>query len=124
MVRVRAGRVVTAMSAILAALVPLPLAVTASPIQAFISGTTTPLTTPTVTAIPVNGIAPFSYAWAYSSGDVGLTCNSPGVASTSWTANLPPAQEKISVWRCTVTDSTPGVPQTAFVSVTVDIRRN
>ena len=112
----------TAMSVVLSALVPLPFAVSVNPSLATVTGSTSPLTTNTVTVSPVNGVPPYTYAWAFVSGQP-FTCNNPLNAITNWTTNISPGAEKTGVWQCTVTDSTPVTPQSLSVPVTLDVIR-
>jgi hypothetical protein len=70
------------------------------------------ITTNSVTVTPNGGVAPYSYAWTYVSGDA-FTVLSPTSATTAFRSTS--ASE--GVYKCTVTDSTPGTPLTASVNV-------
>jgi hypothetical protein len=59
-----------------------------------------------VTATASGGVAPYTYAWAYVSGDNTFTASAPTAATTRWSASLTQfGQYKESVWKVTVTDS-------------------
>ncbi len=76
------------------------------------------VTTPSVTVTPTGGTGPYVYAWTYDSGDAGFTANSPSSASTTFTGTVAAGEDKVAVWRCTVTDS---LLATCFVTVGVSI---
>ena len=77
--------------------------------QPFVGGQrfgTGSVTTDAATATPTGGTGPYTYAWAYVSGDAGLSANSSTSATTTWTGSITAlGQDKTAVWRCTVTDS-------------------
>jgi hypothetical protein len=80
-------------------------------------GSATPITTNVVTASATGGSAPYSYAWAKESGDVGWTVNSPSSAATSFkAASVSPGAGTTATMRCTVTDAR-GATGTVDVSV-------
>lgn len=63
------------------------------------------VTTDAVTATVTGGTGPFTYAWAYVSGD-SFTINSPTSATTTYTGSITVlGQSKYGVYRCTVTDT-------------------
>lgn len=72
------------------------------------------ITTNAVTLIPNGGVGPYTYSWAYVSGDA-FTVLSPTAATTEF-RNLSTAN---GVYRGTITDSTPGTPLVATVNVGV-----
>ena len=79
-----------------------------------------PVTTNSTTVTPTGGVAPYTYSWAYVSGD-SATVNSPTSATTTFSRNVfinNPGQSFIrsGVYRCTVTDS---ASQTATADVDV-----
>jgi hypothetical protein len=77
------------------------------------------VTTNSVTVTESGGTGPYTYAWAYVSGDAGFSANSPTAATTTFTGSITAlGQDKIAVWRCTVTDS---LLATASVTVGVSI---
>ena len=113
----------TGLSNVMAAMVLLPFSAVVNPNLATATGTSSPLTTNSVTVAAANGVAPYSYAWTFVSGQP-FTCNSPAVATTSWTTNIGPGTEKQATWACTVTDSTPVTPKTVVVQVSLDVIRS
>jgi hypothetical protein len=89
-----------------------PLSVTASPIGADAIGTTSTLTTNSVTAVPGGGLAPYTYVWTRTSGTA--TANTPAIASTTFTETGMAAEEdRSNTFTCTVSDSS---GQTASVT--------
>jgi hypothetical protein len=83
----------------------------------FATGTaTTNLTVVT----PTGGTAPYSYAWTLVSHTSGTnpTIGTPANNNTTFTqTGLGTGANEEAVFRCTVTDSTPGTPQTATADV-------
>ena len=77
----------------------LPFSASASPASATGSGLSGTIETNTVTVTPAGGTGPYTYAWAYVSGDA-VTVQSPTAATTKF-SSLTSAE---SVYRCTVTD--------------------
>lgn len=74
-------------------------------------------TTNEVTVTPSGGTGPYTYSWAYVSGDATLTTDAPTSATTTWTGTINRlGQDKSAVYRCTVTDSA-----FATTSVTVSV---
>lgn len=74
--------------------------------------------TNSVTITQSGGVGPFTYSWAYLSGD-NATINSPSAATTSLNTSglaADPALVKNGVFRCTVTDTGNG-NQTATIDV-------
>lgn len=63
------------------------------------------LTTNLVTATPVGGSAPDTYAWTWFSGGTGITISSPSTASTAFSAHLTPGQTLLGIAQCTITDA-------------------
>ena len=68
------------------------------------------------TASGAGGVAPYTYAWTYVSGD-SYTINFPASAVTTFTTFLGSGNSKSGVYRCTVTDS---ASNTASATVTID----
>jgi hypothetical protein len=65
-----------------------------------------PITTQTVTASPVGGTAPFTYAWTQTGGET-ATIGSPTSASTPFTfAAVDPGDSKAGAFSCLITDAT------------------
>lgn len=77
------------------------------------------VTSNSTTASPSGGTAPYSYAWAYSSGDTGITPFAPTSASTTFSKSLGLGVENIASFVCTITDANGATAQT-FVSVTLN----
>lgn len=95
----------------------LPLTVTVSPGYLYKSRTGTGSITSNVdTGSGAGGVAPYTYAWTYVSGD-SYTINSPASAATTFTTAVSSGATKSGVYRCTVTDS---ASTTAHTDVTID----
>lgn len=77
------------------------------------------ITTNTITVTPTGGVAPYTYAWSYVSGDA-VTVLSPTSAATQFRSNTTAS----AVYACTVTDSTGGTPLVAVANVGVSIYNN
>lgn len=95
---------------------PLTVSVTDNDLVAF-GSSNKPLkvTTPTTTAIPSGGLAPFTYAWAQLSGSPS-TITSPATATTAFSA-IAGVSDLSATYRVTVTDSL-GKTATADVPAT------
>lgn len=63
------------------------------------------VTSSTVTATPTGGTGPYTYLWAWVSGDIGITINSPTSAGTDFTATVGGASPKFATYTVTVTDA-------------------
>lgn len=70
------------------------------------------VTTFSVTASPVGGLAPYTYLWERTTGSG--VANSPTSARTNFSASVPYGQALTGVFRCTITDA---VGQQATVNV-------
>lgn len=78
-------------------------------------------TTPTTTVTPVNGTAPYTYAWTRVSGDASTSANSATSAATTFSrSSMSVGVSYNSTWRCTVTDN---VAATATCDVSVHFAR-
>lgn len=78
-------------------------------------------TTSSATATPSLGTAPYTYAWAYVSGDVTMTVTSASSASTTFArTGMVLHNSYTTVWRATITDNTSA---TATADITVTIER-
>lgn len=73
------------------------------------------------TCTPVNGTAPYSYAWSYVSGDTEIYANLPTSATTRFSAYFPSSDIYTAVWKCTVTDSAANVVDSNTVSITLSL---
>ena len=90
----------------------------ASPTSISTNGTTSSLTTGSVTVTPTGGTPAFTYAWTTLSGS-GITINSTTAATTTFTATgLATAETRNIVARCTITDAA-AVTKTIDVAVTI-----
>lgn len=87
-------------------------------------GGTGDITSSAITLTPTNGIAPYTYAWAFVSGDA-ITADSPAAATTSFTGNPPEVGNTLdAIFSWTVTDSTGGTPLTRTGQVSVSLLRS
>lgn len=69
-------------------------------------GTTSGLTSGSTTVTPVNGTAPYTYAWTWASGGTSITINSASAATTTFSVTGMAVDETRSgIARCTVTDN-------------------
>jgi hypothetical protein len=63
--------------------------------------------TGTVTVSPVNGTAPFTYAWLQTEGDASINATSPSSATTSFSnTGMVDQESNTGVFQCTITDAT------------------
>lgn len=78
------------------------------------------VTTGSVTASPVNGIGPFTYAWTQVGGAT-WTINSPTAATTTFTSPAaPPYVVRNAQFICTITDASGASAPTPAVSAQVN----
>lgn len=97
-----------------------PMSVNIAPTSVFGFTTTGSATTDPATATPTGGTPPYSYAWTVVSYDGPVTpmADSPTSATSTFTqTSIAPADAFSAVFRCTVTDSTPGSPYVASNTV-------
>lgn len=90
-----------------------PMSLSLSPVTVYgvrssVGTCTSSATTVTVTG----GVAPYTYAWSYVSGDNTMSAVVPTGVSTGFSASLTLDQEKSAVWQCVATDNlgTPSSP--------------
>lgn len=92
------------------------LSASASPSFVFGGGAGIVVTTITSTATPTGGLGPFTYAWAFVSGDA-VTVESPTLATTAFRGETMAVGEiRNAIFRCTVTDTATG-----FTAITNDV---
>lgn len=92
------------------------LSATASPSGVSGANTLPAVTTNASTATPSGGFGPFTYSWAFVSGDA-ITVLSPTTASTAFRGSAMSVGEiRNAIFRCTVTDTATG-----FTAVTNDV---
>jgi len=84
-----------------------------------ITGVPSSYISPTVTATPTGGVAPYTYSWAYTSGTTGYTITNPTSASTRFSRSFVIDDEYITNFTCTVTDAESEVAS-AVIQVTVN----
>lgn len=94
----------------------------ASPTTLSRTGSAATLTTVSTTVTASGGTTPYTYSWAFVSGD-SFTITSPSAATTTFSATLNEDEFVSGIYRCTVTDSTGGTPLTATADVPVTITR-
>jgi len=94
----------------------------ASPTTLSKTGSDATLTTASTTVTASGGTTPYTYSWAFVSGD-SFTITSPSAATTTFSATLNEDEFVSGIYRCTVTDSTGGTPLTATADVPVTITR-
>lgn len=64
------------------------------------------------------GLAPYTYSWAFVSGDSGISIDSPFIQNPTWSFTFVFSPESTSAtWRVTVTDSGGSAPATADITV-------
>ena len=73
-----------------------------------------------VTAFPVSGTEPYSYAWTRVSGATDITADTPSASSTSFTVIAGTDSVKTATFVCTVTDDTTASVDSPEVTVTVE----
>ncbi len=74
------------------------------------------------TATPTGGVGPFTYAWAYVSGDATISIVSPTSSTTVFRATgMAVGEIRSAVFSCVVTDTTTGISETTNnVSTTLE----
>lgn len=93
---------------------PMTLSI-APPVAGGIAPGAGPATSNSVSGVPAGGQSPFTYQWSAVSGDP-MTINTPTVANTTFTGNVPFAGTISAVMRCTATDS---IGQVSSADITV-----
>lgn len=63
------------------------------------------VSTAQVTANTTGGTAPYSYSWAFTSGDSGWSITAPSAAATRFTNNVTPVDSRSGIFTVTVTDA-------------------
>ena len=58
-----------------------------------------------LTAVPIGGVAPFTYLWAWKVGGSGITISNPTTNSAGFSASVPRDQSKNGIVEVTVTDA-------------------
>lgn len=76
------------------------------------------VTSPSVTASPIGGTAPYTYAWARASGDASISATVPAGASTAFSALVPLETLVEAIFLVTVTDAS-GATATGSVDVSL-----
>jgi hypothetical protein len=86
--------------------------------QTFISTTGTGSTTSaSFTATPLGGTAPYTYAWSYVAGPIGIAINSPTSASSTATATLGIGDIIRGFVACTITDNAGTIVETNQITI-------
>jgi hypothetical protein len=78
----------------------------------------TTVTTGVTTVTATGGVPPYTFAWVWQSGGVGITITSPSTASTAFSAHINPGDTLSGQAQCTVTDSV-GHQGLAFCAVLI-----
>lgn len=74
-----------------------------------------------VIATGVDGVAPYSYAWTYVSGDTQIYPNNSNTATTRFFAYVPDGGDSFAaVYKCVVTDAASTVVDSANVAITIE----
>lgn len=89
-----------------------------TPTNAFVTGVGT-LTTNFVTASGTGGIPPYTFAWSFQSGGVGITITHPTAAATAFTGHVGSGQELTGTAQCVLTDSIGDVSNAATCMVVI-----
>lgn len=84
------------------------------------TGSSQTVTSSTVTVTASGGSGGYSYSWARTAGDAGITATAPSAATTAFSASLAPDTSKSATFVCTITDAS-GAVQTATVEVTLSL---
>lgn len=84
------------------------------------SGESGTATTDTVTASPVGGLGPFTYAWERVSGDGSTTATAASSAASAFTRFSSVPTHYNSTWRCKITDSLGTIAYSGSVSVLLE----
>jgi len=98
------------MTAILAALATSPtvipdLTVVITPSLVTTVGSSSPLTTASVTAVASVGSGSYTYAWTILESSSFAEADSPAAATTTFTGTVLPGQVEDATFRCTATDT-------------------
>lgn len=73
--------------------------------------------TGTIDATALGGVAPYTYAWSYVSGDTGIAAIPSNGPSTVFRATLATNETKFGVWKLIVTDTLGTVSAPVFVNI-------
>lgn len=76
--------------------------------------------TPTVTATPSGGTAPYTYLWQYVSGDSSIFTTTPTEQQTDFSRYGSYTNTYVANWRCRVTDSASTVAYSSNVTITLN----
>lgn len=78
---------------------------------------------PAVVVTATGGTPPYTYAWQRVSGNPNTQADAPTASTTTWTftgsGTMPP--NKVSTWRCQVTDAASTTVHTANATVTINV---
>lgn len=76
------------------------------------------ITTSQITAMPIGGVAPFTYAWTYVGGDASMSIDTSNAAATSGTLVVRDGDFTQTQIVCTITDNTAATAQTPICNFT------
>lgn len=76
------------------------------------------ISTPAITAMPIGGVAPYTYAWTYYGGDASMTINSAATSATTGTLDIRDGDYTQTQVICTITDNTGAKAETGVCNFT------